>query len=166
MRRRTAVAGGSVLGIGLLIGWLAGLFLPFGSGGGDGSGDEGPGDTGQVRVQTPQSGDAIDAANRDQNVSYGSETESDPLEPQRSVDVVIDGETYLVAPKQDGEPRQLALDRVVELVKQATGNSAGVRVRISRRSSSIPLAEDALEQALLKADIPREAVYWVEETAQ
>jgi hypothetical protein len=59
----------------------------------------------------------------------------------------------------------MELEPLIAQIRGAEGNTAGVRVRISRRGTSIPVAEEKLEQALLTADVPRIAVVWEEETA-
>ena len=165
MRRRVTIVGGVILAAGLLLGWLGKGFLGLGGGEGPGSG---PGDASQVRVQAPDSSSADEPpGSNTRTVSERSETEPAVASSAGAVDVVIDGETYLVRQESGREPayQPIELDDLVARVQAAEGNSAGVRARISRRGTSIPVAEDKLDQALLQADIPRTAIVWVEETA-
>lgn len=162
MLRRTAVAGSVVLAVGLVLGWLGGLVLQFGSG-------EDGGDGGPIRVQAPQSSQVTTqpAESSENLVSQRVEREEKSALPREFVEVLIDEESYLTKESIDGrdEYRPIALNRLIELARSAPGNDAGVRVRIARRGSSIARAEEELEQALLQADIPREAIDWQAEIA-
>ena len=152
MRKRTV--GGGIVVVAALVGvWLSGLFKGFGPGGtGEGEGD-GPA---EYRAAVPTSTEAEDA------------DDTSPLsEPARVVEVLIDGETYSVRRSIAGGAEWHPADRdeIVRLADAASGDSQGVRVRIRRRSTSLPSAEQELEEALLQAGLSSTELHKVEEIA-
>lgn len=68
------------------------------------------------------------------------------------IKVLIDGWTYLLR-TPSGEER-VELSRIVQLVKAATGDDDGIRIRIYRKPTSRVQAETDLESALAAAGIP------------
>jgi hypothetical protein len=156
MRKRTAAGG--ILVVAAAVGlWLSGLFKGFGPGGtGDGTG-EGDGDGPEAQlVELPTSTDADPA------------DDAPPLaEPGRVVEVLIDGEQYSVRRSIAGgaEWRPADAAEILRLARSASGDSQGVRVRIRRRGTSLPSAEQRLEQALLESGLSSTEVHKVEEIA-
>jgi hypothetical protein len=135
--------------------WLSGLFKGFGPGG-TGSG-EGDGDA-EHRAELPVSTEAAP-----------EQPQSDPglAEPARVVEVLVDGEQYSVRrPISGGVAWQPAeLDEILRLAKSAEGDAQGIRVRIRRRSTSLPSAEQQLEQSLLESGLSSTEVHKVEDIA-
>jgi hypothetical protein len=156
MRKRTAAGG--VLAVAVLVGiWLSGLFKGFGPGGtGEGEG-EGPG---EPRAEFPTSTEVMTDDADDDNPPLSAE-------PARVVEVLIDEERYSVRrPIAGGAAWQPAeLSEIVKLAGTAEGDAQGVRVRIRRRSTSLPSAEQQLEQALLEAGLSSTEMHKVEEIA-
>ncbi|MBW3540690.1 MAG: hypothetical protein KY476_10500 [Planctomycetes bacterium] len=138
MKTRTVAAGG-IVGLLLIAGGL--LFNGFGLGGGGGDG-EGTGDG-----STP---DEVRASMEEDPPLRPAEV--DPAPPV--VEVLIDGDGYLLEqPGQTPEWRPATLDEIVLRAKDAEGNTLGVRVRIRRRGSALPDAEEALTQGLIQAGL-------------
>jgi hypothetical protein len=154
MRKRTAAGG--VLVVAVLVGvWLSGLFRGFGPGGGGGNGEG----EASHRAEFPVSAEAPETRpDQDPNA---------PAEPARVVDVLIDGERYSVRRAIQGGAawRPAELDEIVRLATNAPGNEQGLKVRIRRRSTSLPSAEQRLEEALLQGGLSSTEVYKVEEIA-
>ena len=167
MARRVTIVGGLFLAAGLLLGWLGqGFFGLGGAGTGEGSGT-GTVDASRVRVQAFQTSEPAAAPKKNTATPVSDITTADDsaAAAEGVVNVIIDGETYLLRQPAGGKPAAIELGALVDKIRGTEGNSAGVRVHISRRGTSIPVAEERLEQALLKADVPRTAVVWADETA-
>ncbi|HUG91163.1 MAG TPA: hypothetical protein VML55_10030 [Planctomycetaceae bacterium] len=152
MRKRTA-AGGIVVVAAVVGLWLSGLFKGFGPGGtGEGDGD-GPA---EHRAEVPTSLQTRD----DDNPPLSSD-------PAQVVEVLIDGEQYSVRRAIAGGAawRPADLDEIARLAESASGDAQGVRVRVRRRSTALPSAEQQLEEALLQAGLAGTEVHKVEEIA-
>lgn len=79
------------------------------------------------------------------------------LNPARLLDVLIDGETFLVRigspvdPGQTREPRRL--DQIESLAGDVPGDDAGIRARVTRRFNAVARAERALLETLHNAGL-------------
>lgn len=155
-RTRIAAAGGGLLGLGLLVAWLLNLLPNF----------EGPG-TGK-----PTDDVAVSLTNPQQTVDGGSEPETSQTTPSPSsgelevVDVLIDDYDYYLrsAEKSDGL-KPVALDEVIELARQATGNEDGIRVRITPRANARYTAQSRLTQRLTEAGLSRDEIFLLQDFA-
>ncbi|MEZ6130725.1 MAG: hypothetical protein R3C59_18730 [Planctomycetaceae bacterium] len=79
----------------------------------------------------------------------------------RILAVLIDERSYLMEVPTDSGPiyRPAELDRLVELARQAEGDSNGIRVRILQRETARPSAEQDLRDRLAAIGITADAVY-------
>lgn len=155
MKRRVTIGGGLILAVGILAGWLSGLFTGFGRGGtGDGT---------QANVGAANSTVSNTNPKQTKNEKKPAETVERPTDV---VEVLIDDREYLVQQIIDGksEYRSIDLARLVELAKNASGNDDGIRVRITRKTTSRVLAEKQLGEALAEAGLSKEAITWEEGT--
>ncbi len=83
------------------------------------------------------------------------------LDPQATVDVLIDGEEYWVELRGAGgeatrESRPLS--EIVEMARRSAGDGAGIRVRISRRFNAVQRADRALRDALSDAGLEQDEI--------
>lgn len=148
MRKRIPLAVGG--GIALLI---ASQFLDFGLGFRSG---ESP------SVSTNPDGssailDAIVASEEDTS----EETETPlPVVTPEIVDVLIDGEGYLVVTdaNQPEQREALALEALLSAVQAAPGDSSGIKVRISRTPSAIAMAEEFLLEQLRQSGLDEDEI--------
>ncbi|WP_047813731.1 hypothetical protein [Rhodopirellula islandica] len=154
MRKRIPLAVGG--GIALLI---ASQFLDFGLGFQSG---EAP------SVSTSPDGssailDAIVASEEDSPEEAPTEPASEsplPLITPEIVDVLIDGESYLVITNAN-QPEQrnaLALEALLSAVDAAPGDASGIKVRISRTPSAIAMAEEFLLEQLRQSGLDEDEI--------
>ncbi|TWU41309.1 hypothetical protein Q31b_27480 [Novipirellula aureliae] len=83
------------------------------------------------------------------------------FEPIPVVDIVVDGDEYLVATSKHGDQwmrETSTIEQLVEAAKNASGDGAGIKVRIARTFSATAQAEQAIVSALSAADIPADAI--------
>ncbi|WP_286762405.1 MULTISPECIES: hypothetical protein [Rhodopirellula] len=154
MRKRIPLAVGG--GIALLI---ASQFLDFGLGFRSG---ESP------SVSTNPDGssailDAIVASEEDtsEETETNSETETPlPVVTPEIVDVLIDGESYLVVTdaNQPEQREALALEALLSAVQAAPGDASGIKVRISRTPSAIAMAEEFLLEQLRQSGLDEDEI--------
>ena len=166
MRMRTkATIGGGIIIAAMIAGAMLSDYFNFrGFGLGDGDG---------ARAMLPlNSQQTDDSSSDDERRQVSAELPDEraarsgpPLQPGEVLNVVIDGRDYAVRQVIDGEERlhPLSLAEVVELAKAAPGNNEGIKVRVLRRESSRPTAEQALEQALLQSGIESREILQSEE---
>lgn len=101
--------------------------------------------------------------NHDGRVSEERPAQPRDADPDREItlgDVVTvrieEDELYVQEPADGGTvERQVSLERLIELAKRAPGNAQGIRVRIERGPTSIPIVENRLEEALREAGLTR-----------
>ena len=90
------------------------------------------------------------------DASMTAESPAD-LNPARLLDVLIDGETFLVrvdAPVDAGPTRQpRRLDEIESLAGDVPGDDAGIRARVTRRFNAVARAERALLETLSNAGL-------------
>ena len=91
-------------------------------------------------------------------------SESDShFEVQKTVDVLIDGQTFAVMQEGNGDPRyrRIELEKLIELTKTAPGDGElGIKVQISRTKTSRFLAEEKLKDALASAGLQDDEIHW------
>lgn len=145
-----------LVGFGLVLAAIAGAFLSMitglfpGLGGGSGEGDG----TRTDNVEVNSSADTTESV-----------PPAEALANDGVMDIVIDGETYLV--KQSGGTRiKLTLDEIIERAPQMPGNADGKRVKVARKRSSVYAAERELKEELSAAGVSEEQIDWVEETVE
>lgn len=88
-------------------------------------------------------------------------TASESMNPDATVDVLIDGEQYMVELRgADGEATREArpLSEIVEMARMSSGDGAGIRVRISRRFNAVQRADRALRDALSDAGVEQDEI--------
>lgn len=147
-----------LIGVGILVA-IAGAFLsmitglfPGLGGGGTGEGDG----TDPNNVEVNSSADATDV----DTVPPAEDLESDGV-----MDIVIDGETYLV--KQTGGTRvKLSLEDIVHRAPDMPGNADGILVKVACKRSSKYSAERDLKEKLAAVGVGEDKVDWVEETVE
>lgn len=154
--KRTAVAGG--VGLAVLLGWLLSMLPGFGTGGsGDGDSDsesEGVADT--VLVEALDDSDVVSSIAGRNDSSTGN---------ARVLDVILDSRAYLVRldPENPEELTERSLEQIVALVKAASGNEDGIRVRIGRRENARVTTQKDLRSALAEAGITDDEILMLQE---
>lgn len=161
MRKRVPVTVGG--GIALL---LASQYFNFGLGWRSGEGgEEGTDPSAQVSVIPSQSfseqptvapePDDEQAADE----QPGDETVQPESTPPDVVDVLIDGNQYLVLTAQGDTKRQaMTLDQIVTYASSAAGEPSGIRVRIARKPSAVAAAENAVIRRLTQAGLDADEI--------
>jgi len=140
---RKLIAGGVlVAAAGALLSMIGGLFPSFGNGSGEGDG------TAEIAVNS----------STDNTPSTTSKTTSN----QGVLDVVIDGETYLVT-QNEGKRTEMTLEEISKAAPDMTGNEDGILVQVSRKRSSLFSAERALEEALRESELKEDQIRWVQD---
>ncbi|MBD3676444.1 MAG: hypothetical protein HUJ26_23275 [Planctomycetaceae bacterium] len=139
------IGGGILLAVaGAILSMVGGLFSGFGSG--DGTGGE---ETGDVRISA--------ATDTEQPEPIPS---AKTLEVDGIMDIIIDQTTYFIQ-KKDNSTVELNLEEIAERAPEMTGNVQGIKVRVSRKRSSLLSAERDLEETLAAAGLSDEQVQWV-----
>lgn len=145
----------TVLGAALIAGVIVGQYLPdfwngFGGGStvGIGIGDSGSGTKGETSTDTTE----IPA---DEEIKL-------PANVPAVIKVVIDDRSYFIRSAEGDRPVEIA--EVIALVKAAAGDADGIRVRVYRKGTSRPSAENALQDAFVAAKISDNAIVWVPTT--
>ena len=162
--RKKATIGGGIIVAAMFIGAMLSDWLKLG--------DFGLGGRGGQAVLPLRPGQDEDSPPHDEHRQVSTDAPDErtarsdpPLQPGDVLNVVIDGRDYAVRQVIDGEERlhPMSLPEIVELAQAAPGNNEGIRVRVLRRESSRPTAEQALEQALLDAGIEPGEILHTEE---
>ncbi len=132
-----------------LAGIFSGLFPGMGGLG------EGDGSDGAARVSV----DGEDAV-ATPDVEPDSEDEAPEADagPSDVVMVLIDGRSYRLQQSGQEPGAEIDLPALIQKVRQAPGNSEGIKLSVSRSKASLPSAEKALEDALKNAGIEEESV--------
>lgn len=148
------------IGIGALVSYLL-PFLNFGTG--SGTGGTGTSTGANSAATAP---DAPAPATKGSKNAPGAEPK--PSTPAEVVYVLIDDREYLLrrGPEGQAEYQPADADTVVEAALAATGDSNGIKIRISQRSSSRELAERQLREKLEQAGIPGDAIRWKDEPVE
>ncbi|MEK6262162.1 MAG: hypothetical protein AABP62_26490 [Planctomycetota bacterium] len=147
----------NVLGAALVAGIIAGVYLPdFWNGFGGGS------ITG-VGIGDPAGGTKGEPS--DNPAAKPVEDDTKPLENVPPViRVVIDDRSYFIRSADGDRPVEIA--EVIALAKAAAGDADGIRVKVYRKGTSRPTAENALQDAFNDAKISDNAVFWVPTTTE
>lgn len=150
MRKRIPLAVGG--GIALLV---ASQFLDFGLG-------FQSGDAPSVSTNPDGSSAILDA------IVASEEDAVDQTEPEPSplvatpeiIDVLIDGESYLVVTNanQPEQRESLTLEALLSAVQAAPGDASGIKVRISRTPSAIAMAEEFLLEQLQQSGVDEDEI--------
>lgn len=169
MKIKTIAGTVVVLGV-LLAGLLNGLFKGFGPGGS--SSGTGTGAT-MVNSSTEATDNAAtsepmapaeEPAIKEETVPDESPSVAEPELPE-TVDVLIAGRDFSVrsigSKSKKYTPASIA--DIMEMIQAAPGDSDGIRVRIVRDESALPVAEIELQRQLREAGIPDTSVLWVKE---
>jgi hypothetical protein len=174
--RGTTKAG---VGVGAIaLGMLAFLLLRgFGPGGSGGAGDAGEGSDGaQDRTSVAASDDATSApadSDRSSAQPRGLSGDDDDLtSDERSalasqvLSVLIDERQFLIQIAATPTPlfRPSPLARIAELAARAPGDTNGIRVRILRRETARPSAENELREVLKSVGLLDDAILMPAET--
>jgi hypothetical protein len=142
-----------VLVLGVAAGvWMSDLWKGFGGGKGLGLGD---GDKPRA-VSTDGDGRAA----RESGVDGPAST----THAGQTVRVVIRDRDYFLKEGQKETP--LPLDRLVNAVRDVSGDDDGIRLRVYRAESMRMTTEIELRAALQKAEIPESATYWSPDAAK
>ncbi len=142
----------NLLGAVLVAGIAAGVYLAdFWKGFGWGGGPQGVAGNSST-TSKPKSAD-----------SKTSSKEASPMDKTSTVSgkvvkVVIDNRSYFLR-TADGD-QATELNDLVSLARAAAGDEDGIRIRIYRKKSSRPSAEEALRDALVAAGVPEEQAAW------
>lgn len=151
---------GGVLIAGIAAGlYLGDLFKGFGFGNSLGLGTGGKSSTSQATKTGTDEGAAKTVQT---NTTIKPETPKKPAKTHAShqiVKVVIADRSYFVRSADGDQATDLA--EVVDLVKSATGDDDGIRIRIYRKPTSRTSTEIALRDALLEAGVKEEQTVWV-----
>lgn len=151
----------NILGAALVAGIIVGQYLPnFWNGFGGGS------VTG-VGLGDPNSGTRSESTGDATNKSTGSTTPATdnivlPANVPSVIKVVIDDRSYFLRSTDGDRPVEIA--ELIALAKAAAGDADGIRVRVYRKGTSRPSAENALQDALNAAKIGDNAVFWIPTT--
>ena len=127
----------------------------------------------QVQDRISDAGEAIgDGVDKVKETLVGDETVDPSSKPENQylkmnhVDVIIDGDRYLIATKDQTEAtkesisqrKSVAVDEVVRLAKDLPGEANGIKVRIWRTSEATAQAEQQLLASLGAADVPADVI--------
>lgn len=153
----------NILGAALIAGVIVGQYLPdFWNGFGGGS------ITG-VGLGDPQSGGSLDSSDGSKDSAVDPPKGNDaakelPKNVPPVIKVVIDDRSYYLRSSDGDRPTSIA--EVIGLVKAAAGDADGIRLRIYRKGTSRPSAENALQDAIMEAKISEAAVFWSPTTTE
>lgn len=157
LRSLTRAASGGVI---VMVVLLVGLFMR-----GPGSGSDGEGSDGGFG--TRRRSELTAAAETDELVlaaqaNDGGLTDNDQaLLAGNILNVMIDEHVYLVqaSGSELGSWYPVKLDRLIEVARQAPGDTNGIRVRIQKKLTARASAEHRILSALEQAGIGRDAVF-------
>lgn len=152
-RARNVLGAALIAGIGLGI-YLGPLLKGLGLGGGNIPGTNGQKTDAQATLGTPESVTPTDDSTRSSNTKEDMipETATD------AVKVLIDDRTiFLRQPDQD---IPIELPRLMKIVKLATGDPNGFKIRIYEKASARTSVEESLKRALENAGISDTEVFW------
>lgn len=138
------IGGGIILAVaGALLSMIGGLFPGLGTGSGSSEGNA------EVQISTSTEAEQVDTT-----------PPAKALEVDGILDIIIDETSYLIQVK-DNSTVVLSLDEIAQRAPEMTGNAQGMKVRVSRKRSSLLSAERKLEQTLKDAGLSNSQVQWV-----
>lgn len=137
--------------------WLGGKLGFFGFGTGSGTGDGTGSGTGTAQSKGT---DPSERPGADARVDLASLNRTKPPEEQlKRLRVVVDAEQLLIADSDTGTSGKPAdATEIAQIVKHATGDDQGIRIRIERTKRATTGARSELLQALADAGIEKEAI--------
>ena len=142
----------NILGAVLVAGIAAGVYLgDFWKGFGWGGGPQGV--AGNSSTTSKQKSSDSKTSSKET-----TQTEKTSTVSGKVVKVVIDNRSYFL--RSTAGDQATELNDLVEMAKTAAGDEDGIRIRIYRKKSSRPSAEEALREALVAAGIPEEQTAW------
>ena len=154
----------NILGAVLMAGIMAGFYLGdlwkgFGGGStmGVGLGDPSSQSSGKSSEDETAKSESNTASNKPEDDPKSAAQPVVDVPPV--IKVVIDDRSYSIRSADGDEP--VEIPRIVELIKAATGDVDGIRVRIYQKLSSRTSAEIALRDALTAAGISDAQVLWI-----
>lgn len=149
--------------------YLGTKFSGFGLGGGGANGI-GSGNPEDLVVSTEKTSsrrpvrDASPPNIPENKPSPAGETKPKSLGAVTSLDVVIDGDGYLLRKgPSENDTKEASLDEILGLVRSFPPDKEGVRVRVFRKGTALPSAENRLQAALKEAGVPSSEVLVVKE---
>ena len=140
------------VGIAFVAGGFLGNYLPKFDGFGLGSGWAGTGTEGE-KASNPTAATPV-------TKTTTSELPQDLTDEGQVLRVQIDGEKYAIL-SASGAATPTSLYEVVSEAKEKQGNADGIRIRVSRLTSSRYEAEKTLKDKLIERGIPESAQDWM-----
>ncbi|HIE98474.1 MAG TPA: hypothetical protein EYG03_17210 [Planctomycetes bacterium] len=137
------------------------LALMFFQGAGSGTGEGDSSNPSLSMVTTESSADAAENSTDADLADGGLTADEQKALSDQVLSILIDEHEYLMEIPDDDAIiyRPAEIERLVELARQAEGDSNGIRVRILQRESARPSAEEKLKLALATAGIDIDALY-------
>lgn len=137
------------------------LVLMFFRGAGSETGDGDSSNRTPSMVTTESGMDARETPTKAEPAGGGLTADEQKALSDRVLSILIDEHDYLMEIPDDAVTiyRPSDIERLVELARQAEGDSNGIRVRILQRESARPSAEEKLKLALASAGIDVDALY-------
>lgn len=161
---------GGIAVVAAAVGIYLGTKLPgFGLGGGGANG-LGSGSPEDLVVSTEKTSgkrtprEASPPAIPEHKPSPAGETKPKSLGALSALDIVIDGDGYqLRKGPSETDTKDVSIDEILALVRTFPPDKEGVRVRVFRRGTALPSAENRLQTALKEAGVPSSEVLVVKE---
>jgi hypothetical protein len=137
------------------------LALMFFQGAGSGTGEGDSSNPSLSMVTTESSSDGAEDPTDAELADGGLTADEQKALSDQVLSILIDEHDYLMEIPDDDATiyRPAEIERLVELARQAEGDSNGIRVRILQRESARPSAEEKLKLALATAGIDIDALY-------
>ena len=137
------------------------LALMFFRGAGSGTGDGDSSNTSPSMITTESPTDAAEKPTEAKLADGGLTPDEQKALSDQVLSILIDEHDYLMEIPDDDSTiyRPAEIERLVELARQAEGDSNGIRVRILQRESARPSAEEKLKLALASAGVDVDALY-------
>ncbi|MCP4783934.1 MAG: hypothetical protein GY903_29240 [Fuerstiella sp.] len=137
------------------------LALLFFRGAGSGTGDGESSNPLPSMVTTESNADLAEKPSETTLADGGLTADEQKALSDQVLSILIDEHDYLMEIPGDSTTiyRPTEMERLVELARQAEGDSNGIRVRILQRESARPSAEEKLKSALAAAGIDVDALY-------
>jgi len=137
------------------------LVLMFFRGAGSGTGDGDSSNRSPSMVTTDAPTDGFEEPTEAKLADGGLTADEQKALSDQVLSILIDEHDYLMEIPDDDTTiyRPAEIERLVELARQAEGDSNGIRVRILQRESARPSAEEKLKLALANAGVDVDALY-------
>lgn len=170
LKTTTRAASGGVIVVAAVLALLFFRGLGMGSGEGE-SEDTGSDRPAMATTEAPASNRATDTKPQMPTKSPGVTDDSGGLTPDEQkalsgnvLGILIDEYSYLMElpSSSDSLYRPAELDRLLQLAKQAKGDSNGIRVRILRRENARASTEEQLKLELSRIGVKADAFYMPE----